>query len=171
MEINRKNFGFNRILNVKEIIENSCVFDMEQADIDADRIIKGEHLEEMEGMSVLAKYGEPNEGEKYCYLKAGERIGDDGKTKVISIDKIIIDECLIDKSLFAHIFTVFLQQEDNEYANRIIVGNRIDQCFHLNIAETASVIAKYLFELYTNYTSDHVLTYTTTQEDAAKDNR
>ena len=153
MEIHRRNLRFNRILNVEEIATNSALFSMEQSDIDADEIVRGEHLEQENTMCVFMNIAEPHRGERYCYIKTSTHIGGDGNTRVISINKIIIDGTLISQNLFVHIFTLLLQQEDNEHPNRIIVGNRINQRFHNNIAETADSIASYIYDLYNIFTS------------------
>ena len=158
MEIHRKNFRFNRILNVEEIIANSALFSMEQIDIDADEIVRGEHLEQEDTICVLMNNVEPHRGERYCYIKTSTHIGGDGQTKTITIDKIIIDGNLIDRNLFTHIITIILQQEDNEYPNRIIVGNR-NKCFYRNTIETANEIGNYVYSLYITYTSDLISTY------------
>ena len=162
MDIYRRNFRFNRILNVEEVLTDSALFYMEQNDIDSDGIVKGEHLEQEDTVCVLMNNAEPHRGERYCYIKTRTQIGDDRHTKAISIDKIIIDGNLINQNLFVHIITIVLQQEDNEYPNRIIVGN-INKCFHRNITETANEIGIYIYNLYNTYTSDLISIYSTQQ--------
>lgn len=158
MEIQHRNFRFNRIINVEEVVANSTLFYMEQTDIDADENIIGEHLKQENSICVLMNNAESHKGERYCYIKTSTYIAGDGHTKTITIDKIIIDRYLIDLKLFTRIITILLQQEDNEYSNRIVVGN-MNKCFRRNVAETAKEVGDYIYKLYNAYTSDLISTY------------
>jgi hypothetical protein len=95
MEIKRDNFRFNRIINPSNVIEESTLFYMEQNDIDDDDIVCGEQIEDGDNIIVLQNITEPYQGERYCYLKTNTIIGGDGHTKLITINKIIVDKNLI----------------------------------------------------------------------------
>ena len=148
MEIKRDNFRFNRLLNVDDIIGESNLFWMSQDDIDADGVVGGEQLEDGDSIIVFQNTVEPHQNERYCYIKFNTAIGADGHTKQITIDKIIVDNNLINQHLFIRIFNIFLQQEDNDYSNRIIVTNRYNKTFRGRIVETANEIANNVLELY-----------------------
>lgn len=153
MEIKRDNFRFNRLLNVNDIIGESNLFWMSQEDIDADGVVGGEQLEDGDSMIVFQNITEPHQGERYCYLKTNTVIGDDGHTKKITITKIITDSNLIRPNLFFNIFRILLQQENNEYRNRIVLTSRINECFKNRIVDIANAISNRVCELY-SYTSD-----------------
>lgn len=148
MEIKRDNFRFNRFLNVNDIINESNLIRMSQDDIDADGVIGGEQLEDGDDMIAFQNTVEPHQNERYCYIKFNTIIGADGHTKQITINKIIIDNNLINQNLLNQFFTIFLQQEDNEYYNRIVVTNRYNKTFRGRIFETANEIANHVYELY-----------------------
>lgn len=160
MEIHRRNFRFNRILNMERVVADSTLFYMDQVDINDDENVRGEHIGEREGIWVFKNKEEAYNRERYCYVKTTTHIGGDGHTKAIFVDKIITDGNLIINELFVCLFTILLQQEDNEYPNRIIIGN-INKCFRRNITETAKEIGNYIYNLYNTYTSDLVPTYST----------
>ena len=91
MKIECKNLKFNRLVELDNIIDDSCLFYMEQADIDSDEIIHDEILDDNENICVFQNDKEPYCGERYCYLKTKTLIGLDGKTKMIIVKKIITD--------------------------------------------------------------------------------
>lgn len=158
MEIKRDNFRFNRIINPINVINDSCLFCMEQDDMDKDAIVNCFVLEEGDTMLVFQNTVEPFQGERYCYIKINTRIGGDGHTKLITVDNIIVDNNLINRDLFSRIFTILLQQENNSYPNRIVVTNRLNECFRNRIDEVANEISNHICELY-SYTSDLNPTY------------
>jgi hypothetical protein len=160
MEIERKNFRFNRIVSPYDVICDSVLFSMTQEDIDSDSIVSGERLEYGDDMLVFQNVVAPYQNERYCYLKINTLIGGDEHTKQITINKIIVDGGLINHILFARIFTILLQQEDYEHPNRIVV-DYINKRFGGIINETSNEIACFIYELYQNFTSDFVTIYTT----------
>ena len=162
MEIKRDNFRFNRVVNPNDIINDSSLFSMSQEDIDVDNIVNGERLEEGDDMIVFQNTVEPHQNERYCYIKINTRIGADGHTKLITVNKIIVDASLIGHNLFAHIFTILLRQENNEYPNRIVV-DYINKRFGEIINITSNEIADYIYELYQNFTSELSTIYITQQ--------
>lgn len=158
LEIRRENFGFNRTISVDDIIRTSCVYNMRKVHIDADKIVNGEILDNDERLLVY-KNDYPWD-EEYCYIKTKTEIMGDGHAKLVTIKKIIIDEHLIDEVLFTEIFTILLQQEDNEYQNRIKIGNKEPIPFHGDCLKTsAHSIARYVCELFHEFTSNEVKQY------------
>ena len=160
MEIKRENFRFNRIVNPYDVIDDSALFSMTQEDIDSDAIVSGEKLEDGDDMIVFQNTVEPHQNERYCYIKINTRIGTDGLTRMITINKIIVDGGLIDRNLFAQIFTILLQQEDNEHPNRIVVTNGYNERFRGRIVEVANNIANRICGLYNTYTNANHQSYT-----------
>jgi hypothetical protein len=158
MEIKRGNFRFNRIVNVNEILNESALFSMNQDDIDNDAIVNGERLEDGDELIVFQNTKEPYQNERYCYIKFNALVGGDLVTKQITINKIIVDKNLIHPNLFTQIFTILLQQEDNEHPNRIVITNRFNECYRGRIVEIARSAANRVCEIYT-YTSDLNPTY------------
>ena len=158
MEIKRGNFRFNRIVNVNEILNESTLFSMNQDDIDNDAIVNGERLEDGDELIVFQNTVEPYQNERYCYIKFNTLVGNDGQTKQITINKIIVDRNMIHPNLFTQIFTILLQQEDNECPNRIVITNRFNECYRGRIVEIARSAANRVCEIYT-YTSDLNPTY------------
>ena len=152
MEITRKNFQFNRIIDIPAIINDLHVFYMEQADINRDNNVHGELLEDGESFFVLQNI-EEQVNNRYCYIKIKEELGQDGITKAYTVKKIIIDNNVIEEELFNRMFTILLQQHDNTLTNRIIVPNRINQRFHNNIPNIANEISTYITWLYSTYTA------------------
>ena len=157
MEIVRKNFRFNEIIDITSIIDNLHVFYMEQVDIDEDDNVRGENLEEKESLLVLQNIDEQTQN-IYCYIKIKEDIGLDNETKAITVKKIIVDNNLIKEQLFNHMFTIILQQNDDNSTNRIIV-NRINKRFHNNIHNIADEISTYITWLYSTYTDPFICPY------------
>ena len=155
MEIVRKNFRFNGIIDITSIIDNLYVFYMEKVDIDEDDNVRGENIEEKESLLVLQNIDEQTQN-IYCYIKIKEKIGLDNETKAFTITKIIVDNNLINEQLFKRMFTIILQQKDDNSTNRIIVPNRIDKRFHNNIRNVASEISTYLTWLYSTYTDPFI---------------
>lgn len=153
MEIKRDNFRFDRIVNSNDIINESSLFYMNQEDIDADIIVSGEQLGDNDTMVVFQNTVEPHQNERYCYIKFNTLVGGDGQTKQITINKIVVDRNLISPNLFSQIFIILLQQEDNEYRNRIVLTNRFNECYRGRIAEVANAAAIRICDLYT-YTSE-----------------
>ena len=153
MEIKRDNFRFNRVINPNNVIEESTLFYMEQNDIDEDSIVNGEQIENGDKMIVFQNITRPYQGERYCYLKTNTIIGLDGHTKLITINKIIVDRNLINQNLFFNIFRILLQQEENEYNNRIVLTSRFNECFKNRVIDIANTISNHICELYT-FTSD-----------------
>lgn len=153
MEIKRDNFRFNRIINPSNVIEESTLFYMEQNEIDDDDIVCGEQIEGGDNIIVLQNITEPYQGERYCYLKTNTIIGGDGHTKLITINKIIVDKNLINQSLFFNIFKILLQQEENEYNNRIMLTTRFNECFKNRVVDIANSISNRICEMY-SFTSD-----------------
>ena len=100
---------------------------------------------------VLQNDIEPHQNERYCYIKYHTIVGGDGNTKLITIDGIIVDENLISYNLFAHIFAIFLRQEDNEHPNRIVVTNGYNERFRGRIVEVANDIANRICGLYNTF--------------------
>jgi hypothetical protein len=80
-------------------------------------------------------------------------IGGDGHTKLITINKIIVDKNLINQSLFFNIFKILLQQEENEYNNRIMLTTRFNECFKNRVVDIANTISNRICEMY-SFTSD-----------------
>ena len=154
MEIRRSNFSFNREINPTDIINDSVLFCMEQEDIDADDIVNCEVLKDGDNILVFQNIHEPNKGERYCYLRTNTCVGGDGHTKLIRIDKIIIDGCLLNRDLFVRIFNILLQRENNGYRNRLVLTNHFNECFCGRIDETATAAADLVYNLYKTYTSD-----------------
>ena len=153
MEIIREKFRFNRVVNLSEVINNSSLFLMYQEDIDADNIVNGERLEDGDDMIVYQNTVEPHQNERYCYIKINTRVDTDGLTRMITINKIIVDSGLIDHNMLAQIFTILLQQEDNVHPNRIIVTNN-NVRFHGRIVEVANDMANRICGLYNAFTND-----------------
>ena len=153
MEIIRENFRFNRVVNLSDVINNSSLFSMYQEDIDADNIVNGEWLEDGDDMIVYQNTVEPHQNERYCYIKTNTRVGTDGLTRMITINKIIVDGGIIDHNMLAQIFTILLQQEDNVHPNRIMVTNN-NVRFHGRIVEVANDMANRICELYNAFTND-----------------
>ncbi len=151
MEIKRENFRFNRIVNVDDILDKTNLLMMTQEDIDADTIVHNFILEDNDNMVVLQNDTEPHQEERYCYIKFHTLIGDDGNTKLITIDNIIVDENLIDYNLFRLIFIILLQQEDSTYPNRIQVTQSYNERFHGRINEVANNIANRIVGLYNKW--------------------
>lgn len=158
MEIKRGNFRFNRIVNTNEILNESSLFFMYQDDIDNDVIVNGERLEDGDELVVFQNTVEPYQNERYCYIKFNTHVGNDGLTKQITINKIIVDRNMTYPNLFTQIFTILLQQEDNECPNRIAITNRFNECYRGRIVEIARSAANRICELYT-YTSELNPTY------------
>ena len=152
MEITRKNFQFNRIIDIPAIINNLHVFYMEQTDINSDNNVHGELLEDGESFFVLQNI-EEQVNNRYCYIKIKEKLGLDGITKAYIVKKIIIDNNVIEEELFNRMFTILLQQHDNTLTNRIIVPNRINHRFHNIIPNIANKISTYITWLYSTYTA------------------
>ena len=153
MEIKCENFGFAQIPDVDEIIREHTVSQIE--DIAANqRIIGDEHLEEGDSIYTLQSTNEHHLGEKYCYIKTHTIIGEDGHTKQISIEKVILDNNLHPlktpqtRQIFERILNSIMQEEDSaEYPHRIKVHNENER-FHNRIPEVANRLARYLYELY-----------------------
>ena len=151
MEIVRRNFRFNGIMDITSIVNKLYVFYMEQVDIDVDDNVRGEILEENESLLVLLNVDVQTQN-KYCYIKIKKEIGLDNETKAITVKKIIVDNNLIEKELFKHMFTILLQQNDDNFTNRIIVPRNINIRFHNNIHYVADEISTYVTWLYSTYT-------------------
>ena len=100
-----------------------------------------------------------NEWEKYCYLKINTSIGLDNNTKCVIINQIIVDENIIDTRLFCKIIHILLQQINNEFNNRIIVGNK-NICFKNNVLKYANEIGEYICDLFYGFTNHDCLEYT-----------
>ena len=158
MEIKRGNFRFNRIVNINEILNESALFSMNQDDIDNDAIVNGERLEEGDELIVFQNTVEPYQNERYCYIKFNTLVGNDGRTKQITINKIIVDRNMIHPNLFSQIFTILLQQESSEHPNRIVITNRFNECFRGRIVEVAFAATNRICDLY-GYTSELNPTY------------
>lgn len=152
MEIERANFRFNRIINVNDIVNASNLLYMKQTDIDNDENVRGYALGVGDTMVTFQNDSEHRHNERYCYIIFNTLIGEDGATKLLSVKNVIVDEHLIDFTLFACIFTILLRQEDNEYPNRIVVTNVYNERFHGRIEEVANNIANRIFTLYTTFT-------------------
>ena len=159
MELRRANFRFNRQINLREVIASSSVFYMEQEDINEDRVVSEEHLEDSESLIVFQNTNRQYENERYCYIKLNTLVGLDGNTKQISIEKIIVDTNLIQTCLFDTIFIVLLQQENNEFNNRIVISNSLNECFRGRIVECARRLSYCIYNLFCKYTSDDCSTY------------
>ena len=157
MVIERKNFRINHIIDIERNINNLRIFDMSDEEIHQDDIVRGEILEENESLLVI-RNGAEHTSDKYCYVKIKKEIGLDHETKRFTIEKIIVDNNLINQNLFAHIFNIFLHQSDDIFTNRIVVPNAINARFHDNIDEVAQTIAAYITRLYTNFTNSTVCT-------------
>ena len=159
MRIKRANFRFNRLVNVDDIIGHSNLLLMEQEDINVDNNVHDCILEDNANIVVLQNDIEPHQNERYCYIKYHTIVGGDGNTKLITIDDIIVDENLISYNLFAHIFTIFLRQEDNEHPNRIVVTNGYNERFRGRIVEVANDIANRICCLYNTFINDNKTSY------------
>lgn len=159
MELSRANFRLNRQINLQEVITSSSVFYMEQEDINDDRVVSEEHLEDSESLVVFQNTNRQYEKERYCYIKFNTLVGLDGNTKQISIEKIIVDTNLIHTCLFYKIFSILLQQENNEFNNRIVLSNSLNECFRGRISECARRLSNYIYNLFCTYTSDDCSIY------------
>ena len=159
MKIERKNLKFNRLVELDNIIDDSCLFYMEQADIDSDEIIHNEILHENETIYVFQNNKEPHRGERYCYVITETIIGGDGKTKMIIVKKIITDTQFISESFFTRIFTILLQQENIPSSNRIAVGEKINKRFCGAIDTTSVKISQYICDLFNDFTGDNCSIY------------
>lgn len=159
MVIKRDIFGFNRVINPNDIINDSSLIYMSQEDIDADNIVNRERMEDGDNMIVFQNTVEPHQNERYCYIKYHIFVGGDGNTKLIRVDKIIVDENLINPILFSQFFTIFLGQEDSDYPNRIEVTNRYNERYRGRIVEVANVIANLICELYNAFTNENQRSY------------
>lgn len=156
MELIRKNFRFNRNVDIDTIIDESHLLLMVQTDIDNDNNVHGCTLADGDTMMVLL---EPYQDERYCYVKYHTLVGGDGNTKLMVVEKIIIAENLINHDLLAHVFTILLRQEDSEYPNRIMVTNGYNERFHGRIVEVANDIAYRICGLYNTFTDDYHTIY------------
>lgn len=159
MEIKRDNFRFNRVVEISDIIDKSHLLLMEQTDIDDDNNVHDCTLADGDTMIVLQNGIEPYQDERYCYVKYHTIVGGDGNTKLMVVEKIIIDENLINHDLFAHVFTILLRQEDSEYTNRIMVTNGYNERFHGKVDEVANDIANRICGLYNTFTDDYHTSY------------
>lgn len=159
MTIKRDNFRFKRIVNVDDILNESHLLLMEQADIDVDNKVCGHTLKDGDTMMVLQNGIEPHQNERYCYIKYHTFVGTDGNTKLITVENIIVDENLITHNLFTYIFTILLRQEDNEHPNRIVVTNGYNVRFRGRIVEIANDIANRICGLYKTFTNEYNTSY------------
>ena len=153
MKIVRKLLVTNRIVTLSNVLNESVLFEMGKEDIDEDGIICKERLDANNSIYVFQNNDSNHFGERYCYIKVLNRIGGDGITKAIVVEKIITDSKLIDVSLFETIFKIMFQQESGTSTNRIIIG-KYNERFPLKTQDTASNIAEYLFNCYTTFTTD-----------------
>lgn len=159
MRIKRANFRFNQLVNVDDIIGHSNLLLMEQEDINVDNNVHDCILEDNANIMVLQNDIEPHQNVRYCYIKYHTIVGGYGNTKLITIDDIIVDENLISYNLFAHIFTIFLRQEDNEHPNRIVNTNGYNERFRGRIVEVANDIANRICGLYNTFINDNNTSY------------
>lgn len=150
MLIERRNFRFDHIVDIEGNMDNLHMFYMTNEDIQNDDIVREELLEENESLFVLKKIGEQT-SDKYCYIKIKTLIGLDLETKMYIVEKIIIANNLINKNLFVRIFTIILQQNDDNFTNRINVAN-LDKSYHGNIDNIANEIAEYVTFLFSCFT-------------------
>lgn len=159
MELKRENFRFNRRINLQEVINSSSLFYMDIEDINEDRVVCEEHLEDGESLIVFQNTDEQYENERYCYIKLNTLVGLDGNTKQIIVEKIIVDTNLIQTSLFDEIFRILLQQENNEFNNRIVLSDLFNESFRGRIDECVRELSNRVYILFTEYTSDYSPTY------------
>lgn len=153
MDIIRKHLVSNRLVNLSDVLKESVLFEMDIEDINNDGVVGGEQLNENNSLYVFQN-NEPNHlDERYCYIKVLNHIGGDGETKAIEVEKIITDSELLDVSLFETILKILFQQESGTLTNRIIIG-KYNERYPLNPKETATKIAEYLFNCYTEFTTD-----------------
>ena len=163
MEIVRSNFRFNRIIDIDEIMNDSRLFAIPQEDIVEDEFVRNENIGDGEAWLVLQNNSDVFFGERYCYVKTYTSLGGDNQTKLINVDKVILDGSLINRELINLFFTILLQQEDNEFPNRIKVGNIVNCRFHDDIQRVSSEIANYVIRLFNEFTSNHIPIYNTPQ--------
>lgn len=130
---------------LKDIVENSHLFEMDAEDIILDENIKDKELQQNENILVFQRYIN-NKWERYCYLKISTSVGLDNKTKCVNIKQVIIDVNVIDNRLFCKLIYILLQQISNEFNNRIIVGNK-DLCFKNNVVQCADEVGNYIYDL------------------------
>ena len=130
---------------LKDIVENSHLFEMDAEDIILDENIKDKELQQNENILVFQRYIN-NKWERYCYLKISTSVGLDNKTKCVNIKQVIIDVNVIDNRLFCKLIYILLQQINNEFNNRIIVGNK-DLCFKNNVVQCADEVGNYIYDL------------------------
>ena len=158
MDIVRKHLVSNRIVNLSDVLTDSALFEMGNEDINEDGVVCGEQLNEDNSLYVFQNTKSNHLGERYCYIKVLNHVGGDGKTKAIEVEKIITDSELISVPLFETIFKIIFQQESGTSTNRIIVGNN-NARYPLNPKDTAAKIAEYLFDCYTEFTTDEYPEY------------
>ena len=112
-----------------------------------DAVVNDERLEDGDELIVFQNTVEPYQNERYCYIKFNTLVGNDGQTKQITINKIVVEKNLIHPNLFTQIFTILLQQEDNEHPNRIVITNRFNECYRDRIVEIARAAANRICEI------------------------
>lgn len=150
MLIERKNFRFDHIVDIEGNMDNLHIFYMTEEDIQNDDVVRDETLEENESLLVL-KNIEGQTSDKYCYIKIKTLTGLNGVTRMFIVEKIIVDNNLINQNLFARMFTIILRQNYNNLTNRINVAN-LNRSFHGNIDNLANEIAEYVTSLFSYFT-------------------
>lgn len=110
-------------------------------------------------MAKILNTDEQYENERYCYIKLNTLVGLDGNTKQIIVEKIIVDTNLIQTSLFDEIFRILLQQENNEFNNRIVLSDLFNESFRGRIDECVRELSNRVYILFTEYASDYNPTY------------
>lgn len=153
LQLNRKNFGFGHIVDLDDVIKESQLFEMDIDDIVNDDNIVNKRLAEGEVILVF-RNNKQNVDERYCYLKIQTKVGEDKKTKCLIINKIIIDDNLISKDLFCKIIHIILLKMNNEFNNRIIIGNK-NISFRNKISECANEIGEYIYDLFNRYVGEN----------------
>lgn len=160
MELLYKKITFNRIINISDVINASCLFVMGINDIGNDIYVCGEKINEDEEILVFQNNEEPFAGERYCYIKTKTMSGLDGHTKMIVIEKVITDKIFVTYEFFLRIITILLQQENDGYNNRIVIGCKINDCFNGRIEEVSNNCSLYLCDLFTSFLDNYDTPYT-----------